>query len=112
MKYRTLLLAAAVVASVPTSHVVHAQTASIHAPVHAMFAKEKTVKLSLHNGSSSPFEVKLGDELMTVAAGQTVSLNLPIGTRIVANSNTSTLQAGTLITQVSKELNGAVLHVR
>ncbi len=77
-----------------------------------MFAKEKTVKLSLRNGSASSIEVKVGEELMTLTAGQAVNLNLPVGTRIIANTDTSTVKAGTLITQVSKDLSGAVVTVK
>ncbi len=112
MHSRTLLVAAAVVAALPTSHFVHAAPTSLHAPINAMFAKEKKVKLSLHNGSAAPIELKVGDNLMTLAAGQIVKVDLPIGTRIVTNSTTSNAQAGTLITQVSKDLSGAVLTVK
>lgn len=104
-----ILLSAAIVAAVPTSHIVHAAPTTIHAPVNAMFAREKTVKLSLHNGSTSSVELKVGDSLMTLAAGQVVKVDLPLGTRIVTNTTTSNTPAGTLITQVSKELSGAVV---
>ena len=49
---------------------------------------------------------------MTLAAGQSVSVNLPVGTRIVANSNTATVHAGTLIAAVSKELSGTVVTLK
>jgi hypothetical protein len=112
MNSRILLAAAAVVAALPTSHFVHAAPTTLHAPVNAMFAKEKTVKLSLRNGGTSSIELKVGDNLMTLAAGQVVKVDLPIGTRIVTNTTTSNAPAGTLITQVSPELSGAVLTVK
>jgi hypothetical protein len=112
MKPRMILATATVIAALLTSSAVYAAPTSFHAPLNAMFAKEKTVKLSLRNSSSSSVEVKVGENLMTLAAGQSVSLNLPVGTRIVANSSTSTIQAGTLITEVSKELSGAVLTLK
>jgi hypothetical protein len=102
----------AIVAALPTSHIVHAAPTSLHEPINAMFAKEKTVKLSLHNGSASSIELKVGDSLMTIAAGQIVKVDLPVGTRIVTNTTTSNAQAGTLITQVTKELSGAVVTLR
>ena len=102
----------AIVAALPTSHIVHAAPTTFHAPINAMFAKEKTVKLSLHNGSASPIELKVGDSLMTLAAGQIVKVDLPIGTRIVTNTTTANAQAGTLITQVTKELSGVVLTLK
>ena len=77
-----------------------------------MFAKEKTVKLSLHNGSASPIELKVGENIMTLAAGQIVKVDLPVGTRIITNTTTSNAPAGALITQVTKELSGAVLTLK
>jgi hypothetical protein len=112
MKFRNLAITAAVVAAMVTPHIVYASPANLHAPLNAMFAKEKTVKLSLHNGSAGSVEVKVGEELMTLTAGQSVNLNLPVGTRIVANTDTSTVKAGTLIAQVSKELSGAVVTLK
>jgi hypothetical protein len=112
MKSRNLVILAAVVTALITPHVVHAAPVNLHAPLNAMFAKEKTVKLSLRNASPSSIEVKVGEELMTLTAGQAVNLNVPVGTRIVANTDTSTIKAGTLITQVSKELSGTVVTLR
>ncbi|HMH13868.1 MAG TPA: hypothetical protein VK578_12240 [Edaphobacter sp.] len=111
MKSRNLVIAAAVVAMI-TPHIVYASPVNLHAPVNAMFAKEKTVKLSLKNGSASSIEVKVGEEVMTLTAGQAVNLNVPIGTRIIANTDTSTVKAGTLIAQVSKELSGSVVTLK
>lgn len=109
MNSRILLVTAAIVAALPTSSKVYGAPTSFHAPLNAMFAKEKTVKLSLHNGSTSPIELKVGDDLMTLAAGQIVKVDLPVGTRIIITTTTSNTQAGALITQVSKELSGAVI---
>src|SRR5438309_12067431 len=111
MKTRTLLAAAAVVVLLPSSHAALAASTSFHAPLHAMFAKEKSVKLSLRNSSAAAIELKVGENLMTIAPGQSINVDLPVGTRIVANSSTSSIQSGTLIAQVSKELTGAVLNL-
>ena len=92
----------AIVTALPTSHIVHAAPTSFHGPINAMFAKEKTVKLSLHNGSASPIELKVGENIMTLAAGQIVKVDLPVGTRIITNTTTSNAPAGALITQVTK----------
>ena len=109
MKIRTYLAATIVASTLFVSPVIHAASLSIHSPLHAMFAKEKTVKFSLRNDSKSSVELKVGENLMTVAAGKTLSLNLPVGTRIVANSSTPSHPAGTLITQVTKQLSDTVL---
>jgi hypothetical protein len=112
MKSRNLVITAAVVAAMITPHIVYASPVHLHAPLNAMFAKEKTVKLSLKNGSTSSIEVKVGEEVMTLTAGQAINLNLPVGTRIVANADTSTVKAGTLIAEVSKELSGSVVTLK
>jgi uncharacterized cupredoxin-like copper-binding protein len=111
MKSRNLAITAAVVTAMFTPHIIYASPVNFHAP-HAMFAKEKTVKLSLKNGSSASVEIKVGEEVMTLTAGQAVNLNVPVGTRIVANADTSTVKAGTLIAEVSKELSGSVVTVK
>jgi hypothetical protein len=112
MKSRNFVITAAAVAAMITPNVIYASPVNFHAPLNAMFAKEKTVKLSLKNGSTSSVEVKVGEEVMTLTAGQAVNLNLPVGTRIVANTDTSTVKAGTLIAEVSKELSGTVVTLK
>jgi hypothetical protein len=112
MKSRNLVITAAVVAAMVTPHIVYATPVNFHAPFNAMFAKEKTVKLSLKNGSTSSVEVKVGEQVMTLTAGQAINLNLPVGTRIVANTDTTTVKAGTLIAEVSKELSGSVVTLK
>jgi hypothetical protein len=89
---------------------VHA--AGINSPVRAMFGKTKTVKIVLMNDSGSPMEIKAGEEIITLAAGKPVTVNLPEGTRMVSNTTTEKSQAGTLIAQVSSSLNGATIHIK
>jgi hypothetical protein len=89
----------------------HASPLSIKSPIHAAFGKTKTVSVSFHNASAAPLELKVGDNLMTVAPGQTLSLHLAAGTRVLANSATAMLQAGALITEVAPYLDGATLNI-
>ena len=93
---------------------VYAAPASISSPVHAMFSKTKstTVKLSLRNDSGSPMEVKVGDKVMTLDPGKPVSLNLEVGTRIVANTSSPNHPAGSLIEEVISDHNGATIIIR
>jgi hypothetical protein len=104
-------LTVAVVLAAPA---VYAAPPSISSPVHAMFAKSKTstVRLSLRNDSSSPIEVKVGEKVMTLDPGKPVSLDLEVGTRIVANNNTPNHPAGSLIEEVIKDHNGATIVIR
>src|SRR5260370_37147278 len=83
----TIAVAATSLLAVPA---VYAVPASISSPVHAMFAKAKsaTVKLSLRNDSGTAMEVKVGEKVLTLDPGKPVTLNLEVGTRIVATSTT------------------------
>jgi hypothetical protein len=111
MKYRNLLAVTVVATSLLASPVSYAATA-INPPVNAMFGKTKTVKLTLLNESSSPVEVKAGDEVVKLDAGKPVTLNLQPGTRVVYNTATEKQQAGSLIAEVSSSLNGATIHIK
>ena len=114
MKGFNRLTVAVVAASLFAAPAVYASPASISSPVHAMFARTKatTVKLSLRNDSGSPMEVKVGDKVMTLDPGKPVTLNLEVGTRIVANSTTPNHPAGSLIEEVISDHNGATIIIR
>lgn len=110
MTFRNVCAAAIVATSLLAVPMVHA--AGINSPVRAMFGKTKTVKIVLMNDSGSPMEIKAGEEIITLAAGKPVTVNLPEGTRMVSNTTTEKSQAGTLIAQVSSSLNGATIHIK
>ena len=114
MKGFNRLTVAVVAFSLLAVPAVYAAPASISSPVHAMFAKTKstTVKLSLRNDSGSAMEVKVGDKVMTLDPGKPVTLNLEVGTRIVANSTTPNHAAGSLIEEVISDHNGATIIIR
>jgi hypothetical protein len=114
MKRLNRLTIAVVASSLLAAPAVYAAPASIPSPVHAMFAKTKTstVKLSLRNDSGAPMEVKVGDRVMTLDPGKPVTLNLEVGTRIVANSATPNHPAGSLIEEVISDHNGATIIIR
>lgn len=111
MNRRNLFAIATIAASLIVSPAVYAAT-SIHAPVNAMFAKSKTVKLILVNDSGAPMEVKAGSDTLQLAAGKPVTVNLPVGTRVTATTASPTHAAGALIAEVSNALNGATLHIK
>jgi hypothetical protein len=114
MKGFNRLTVAVVATSLLAAPAVYAVTASVSSPVHAMFTNTKstTVKLSLRNESGSPMEVKVGDKVMTLDPGKPVTLNLEVGTRIVANSTTPNHPAGSLIEEVISGHNGATIIIR
>jgi phosphosulfolactate phosphohydrolase-like enzyme len=112
MNYRNLVAVTVVAAtSLLASPAVYAAT-SVHSPVHAMFGKSKTIKLTFLNDTSSPMEVKAGEEVIRLEAGKPTVVNLTPGTRIVSTTATSTHEAGSLIAEVTSSLNGATIHIK
>jgi hypothetical protein len=100
-------------ASLLTVPAVYATPAGVASPVHAMFRSQtKTVKLNVRNDSSVAIELKVNDQVMTVEAGKTLDLKVPVGTRIMANNTTPNHPAGSLITEVIKEQDGATISIR
>jgi hypothetical protein len=113
MKRLNRLTISVIAASLFAAPAIYAASASISSPVHAMFTKTKstTVKLNLRNDSGSAMEVKVGEKVMTLDPGKPVSLNLEVGTRIVANSATPNHAVGSLIEEVISEHNGATIII-
>jgi hypothetical protein len=102
MKRLNRLTIAVVATSLLAAPAIYAAPATISSPV----------KLSLRNDSGSPMEVKVGEKVMTLDPGKPVSLNLEVGTRIVANSATPNHAVGSLIEEVINDHNGATIIIR
>jgi len=85
---------------------------AIHSPVNAMFSKTKTIKFTLTNDSNATMDLKVGDDLVKLEPGKSVSVNLPLGARVVANSATPLHEAGSVIAEVSNSLSGAIIHIK
>lgn len=105
MKIRVALatfFAAALFAAVPATY---AAAATMPPSIHAMFFKgEKKIKFSLRNQTGAPLEVKIGDQVTTLQAGQVMPFKLPVGTRITSNTATQHLKVGDLILEVSDSM--------
>jgi hypothetical protein len=114
MKRHNLFTVAVVATSLLAAPAIYAAPASISSPVHAMFGKTKTstVKLNLRNDTGTSLEVLVGDKPMTLEPGKLVGLDVPVGTRIVANSVTPNHAVGSLIEEVIKDHNGATIAIR
>lgn len=111
MNRRNLFAIATIAASLIVSPAIYAAT-SIHAPVSAMFGKTKMVKLTLVNDSGTSMQIKAGDDIITLETGKPVTVKLPPGSRVIANTATPIHQAGSLIAEVSDSLNGATVHIK
>lgn len=112
MKRRNLIAISFVAASLMASPVVFASPAVTLSSVHAMFGrgkstKVKTVQLTLNNTSASDKNILAGDKALTIAAGTSVTLGLPVGTRITSHD-----QAGGLILEVTSQYNGATVKLK
>ena len=112
MKIRSAVAVSVALMGLSASTAAYAAPTSITVPVHAMFAKEKMIKLSVRNDTGAALELKVGDNVMTIDAGKTVALKLAVGTRILANGPTPTHEAGSLLTEVSSQLNDATLGIK
>jgi hypothetical protein len=114
MKRHNLVTVAAVAASLLAGPAVYAAPVSIASPVHAMFGKTKisSVKFNIRNATGTPMDVLVGDKPMTLEPGKLVALDLPVGTKIVANSATPNHAVGSVIEQVIKDHAGATITVR
>ncbi|CAN5483199.1 hypothetical protein BH10ACI4_BH10ACI4_30810 [soil metagenome] len=106
---RSLISVSMVAVSVLSAPAIHAAT--FHAPIHAMFAKGKTIQLSLRNDTATDIQLRAGDDAMTLVAGKTLMVKLVPGTRIVTSSDTATHKAGDLVVEVSASLNGATIAI-
>lgn len=106
---RSFLIAPLAIACLFASQAIYASPVNGLNPTHSMFARSKTVKFNLHNVSSSSMDLRAGDTVMTLKAGETITVNLPAGTRIVTNTTSSTQPAGALILDVSPEFNGSTV---
>ena len=56
-------------------------------------------------------DLKIGEKVVPLAPGKTVDLNLPEGTRIVADNDTPNHASGTLIEQVISSHGGATISI-
>ena len=112
MTTRHLFVSSIAALALATAPALYATPLSINTPVHAMFAKEKTVAINFRNDTRDALELKVGDNVMKVEPGKTLALHLPVGTRVLANTATANLTAGTLIAEVATYLSGATLVIK
>jgi hypothetical protein len=113
MNRKNLFAISLAVVTLLASPAVYAAPVGVPSSLHAMFRNQnKPVKLNLRNESSTTIELRVNDQVMTLEAGKSLDLKLPVGTRIFANNSTPTHPAGSLITEVIKEQDGATISIR
>lgn len=77
----------------------------------AYTGNQKMIKLSVRNTSSTPLDLKLGDQTVTIAPGKTMDLKLPVGTRITTASETPHTPAGTFILEVTPANSNSTVSI-
>jgi hypothetical protein len=112
MRIRSVFPIAIVVAGFMASAAVYAAPTDVPSTMHVAYAKTHTVKVALRNDSGSQMQLKVGDEVMSIDAGKTVALKVPVGTRIVMNAATSTHPAGELIAEATTALDNTTLAIK
>jgi hypothetical protein len=112
MRIRFVVPAAILVAGFMASPAVYAAASDVPTPVRVSFSKGQNVKVALRNDSGSPMQLKVGEQVVSLDPGKTVAMKVPVGTRIVMNSATSTHPAGELIAEVNSSLDNTTLAIK
>ena len=112
MKRLNSLAVTVVAISLLAPPAVFAAPARMNTPANAMFTKTKTIHFKLLNDSSSALEFKVGDNVVKLDAGKSLTVNLPVGARILCSSATPLHESGSVIAEVTDSLNGAIVHVK
>ncbi len=93
-----------------TGAALHAATPNTYTVANP--SHEKTVHLQLRNSTSAPMQVKAGDTEMTLAPGKLVAVKLPVGTQIVAVTDSAHYPQGTVLATISTSLADATITLQ
>ncbi len=114
MKHQFVVSAMAVALSLSAAGSL--QAAPLLATPHAVNDKQPSAKLvsfQMRNDSANAFTIKAGEQPeMTLQPGKSVALKVAEGVQVVAVNGTSNLAAGSVVTMVTKQLQGNTLAVR
>lgn len=69
----------------------------------------KTIKFTVRNDSNQARELRVGDEIVTIAAKSSKQVETAEGTKVYSNTATEKVAAGTLMVQISSQMNNATL---
>jgi molybdopterin-binding protein len=112
MKIRPILAASVAIVSLAVSPTVYAAPANLNVPVHAIFVKTRMITMSVRNDSKNPIELKVGEQVMTVAPGKSLSVHVAVGTRILANAPSGNYQTGDVLADVTADMSDTTLALR
>jgi len=112
MKIRAVFPIAVVIVGFMASANVYAASSNVPSVMRVGFAKTHNVSLSLRNDSGSLLELKVGDQVVSLEAGKTVAMKVPVGSRIVMNSASTNHAAGQVIAEVTTALDNATVAIK
>lgn len=92
---------------------------SLHAASFGVFrhassekqVKAKMISFNVRNDCKETLVLKAGDQQYNIEPGKSAALKLEEGSEVLAVSGTAHVAAGSVLTKVSKELNGNTLAV-
>ncbi len=111
MKRQSVVTAMVLGISILTSEAMFAAPLAVHAPVHAMFGRDKLVKFNLHNSTDAPIKVKAGDTEVTLPPGKDVAVKLAVGAQIVVQEASTHYTQGNVVAVVSSALNDTTVKL-
>jgi len=74
-------------------------------------AKAKLISFHVRNDSATALVLQAGEQQITIEPGKTSNMSLQEGVQIVAVNAAGHLAAGSVLTTVSKDLNGNTLAI-
>jgi hypothetical protein len=112
MKNRIAVSTMVVALSLIAGQAVYASPVAVHSPVHATFGHPKTISFTVRNDAAQSMKLKAGDQEMTLAAGKTLSVKLPVGVSVVLLEATASTEAGKVLITVAPELQDAIVGLK
>ena len=103
----TMVLAASLLAT----EAMYAAPIAFHVPVHAMFGKEKTVKLNLRNNTKQPLKVMAGQTELVLEPGKPVAVKLRAGDKVVAEEASASFASGAVLAIASSQIDDATVLI-
>jgi hypothetical protein len=89
----------------------YAVSGRIFPPLEGIFKKATNVKFGILNRTGTSIDLMIGDRPTTLKPGERISLNLPVGTRIITKSAGDHYASGDLIEEVIKDHEGATIVI-
>lgn len=111
MYRRTVIAAMASVLSLSAANTLHAAPFGIFHSTTDKQAKTKPVSFNVRNDTKQTLVLQAGEQKFTIEPGKSAALKLDEGAEVLNVSGTSHQAPGTVLTKVTKDLQGNTLAV-